>query len=156
MVAPGGGTPGGRTSNRRTVLLVPSAPTSKAAPRSPRPPLLTALAALVGLEALLLLAGAAYLVHGLVVEGSQAPVAVLSVVVLALVLAAGVAFCARGLLDRAAWARSPLVVWQVMQLSAGVPAFSGGSPLLGLVLVVPAVAVGVGLFLPSVSEQIGR
>jgi hypothetical protein len=110
----------------------------------------------VGFEALLLLAGAAYLVHGLVVEGSRAPLAVVSVVVLAVAFAAGIAFCARGLLQRATWARSPLVVWQVLQVAAGLPAFSGGSPWLGAVLVVPAVAVGVALFLPSVSAEVGR
>ncbi len=138
------------------MLLVPSAPTPKAAPGSPRTPLVTVIAALVGFEALLLLAGAAYLVHGLVVEGSRAPAAVISVVVLAVGFAAAITFCARGLLALAAWSRSPLVVWQVLQVAAGLPAFNGGSPLLGLVLVLPAVAVGVGLFLPSVSAQVGR
>ncbi|MEW1958448.1 hypothetical protein [Kineococcus sp. NPDC059986] len=135
---------------------MPSVPAPQAATHRPRPPLLTAIAVVVGFEALLLLAGAAYLVHGLVVEGSRAPLAVVSVVVLAVAFAAGIAFCARGLLQRATWARSPLVVWQVLQVAAGLPAFSGGSPWLGAVLVVPAVAVGVALFLPSVSAEVGR
>lgn len=135
---------------------VPSVPAPKAATHRPRPPLLTAIAVVVGVEVLLLLAGAVYLVHGLVVEGSRAPLAGLSVVLLAVVFAAGLAFCARGLLQRATWARSPLVVWQVLQVAAGLPAFTGGSPWLGAILVVPAVAVGIGLFLPSVSDEVGR
>ncbi|MEZ0166758.1 hypothetical protein AB2L27_18535 [Kineococcus sp. LSe6-4] len=135
---------------------MPSVPTSQAASPRPRPPLLTAIAAVVALEVLLLLAGGAYLVHGLLVEGSRAPLAVVSVVVLAVVFAAGLAFCAHGLRQRATWARSPLLVWQVLQVAAGLPAFNGGSPWLGAVLVVPAVAVGVGLFLPPVSAEVGR
>ncbi|NYD23548.1 hypothetical protein [Kineococcus aurantiacus] len=131
-------------------------PSSKAPTDQPRPPLLTAIAALVALEVLLLLAGAAYLVHGLVVDGSSAPLAVVSVVVCALLFGAGLGFCAWGLLRRATWARSPLVVWQLLQVAAGLPAFSGGTPWLGVLLVLPAVAVGVGLFTPSVSAQVGR
>jgi hypothetical protein len=135
---------------------VPSVPASKAATHRPRPPLLTAIAVVVGFEVLLLLAGGGYLVHGLVVEGSRAPLAVVSVVVLAVAFAAGIGFCGWGLLRRATWARSPLVVWQVLQVAAGLPAFSGGSPWLGAVLVVPAVAAGVALFWPSVSAEVGR
>ncbi|MEZ0491209.1 hypothetical protein AB2L28_03035 [Kineococcus sp. TBRC 1896] len=135
---------------------MPSVPASKAATRRPRPPLLTAVAAVVGLEALLLLVGAGYLVHGLLVEGSRAPLAVVSVVVLAVAFAAGIALCAHGLLRSATWARSPLLVWQVLQIAAGLPAFTGGSPWLGALLVLPAVAVGIGLFLPAVSAEVGR
>lgn len=114
------------------------------------------LGVLVLVEALVLVAGAVYLVHGLVVDGSEAPLAVVSVIVMALLLAAGIAFCGRGLLQRATWARSPVVVWQLLQVAAGLPAFSGGTPWIGVALVVPAVAVLVGLFLPSVSAQVGR
>ncbi|WP_146149407.1 hypothetical protein [Kineococcus rhizosphaerae] len=135
---------------------MPSASPPKLPTLPPRPPLLTAIVVLVGFEVLLLLAGAVYLVHGLVVEGSSAPVAVVSLVALALLFAAGLGFCGWGLLRRSAWARSPVVVWQVLQVAAGVPAFSGGSPWTGIVLVLPAVVVGVGLFTPRVSQQVGR
>ncbi|WP_432560765.1 hypothetical protein [Kineococcus sp. SYSU DK003] len=135
---------------------MPSTPASQRATDPARTPLLTLIAVLVLFEAALLVAGAVYLVHGLVVDGSSAPVAVVSLVVTALLLAAGVAFCGHGLLRKAAWARSPVVVWQLLQLAAGLPAFSGGSPWLGLLLVAPALVVGVGLFLPSISAQVGR
>lgn len=138
------------------MLLVPSAPPPQLPTDPPRPPLLTAIAVLVGVEVLFLLAGGVYLVHGLVADGSRAPVAVVSLVLLALLLAAGLAFCGWGLLRRSTWARSPLLVWQLLQVAAGVPAFTGGAPWTGLVLVLPAVVVGVGLFTPRVSAQIGR
>ncbi|WP_166610478.1 hypothetical protein [Kineococcus indalonis] len=110
----------------------------------------------MALEALLLVAGAAYLVHGLVVDDAAVPVGAAVLALTTLAFAAGVALCAHGLLQRATWARSPVLVWQLLQLAAGWPAFSGGSPWLGVLLVVPAVLVLVGLFLPPVSAQISR
>ena len=110
----------------------------------------------MALEALLLVAGAAYLVHGLLVQDATAPIAAAALALTTLAFAAGVALCAHGLLQRATWARSPVLVWQLLQLAAGWPAFSGGSPWLGVLLVVPAVLVLVGLFLPPVSAQISR
>ncbi|WP_432504907.1 hypothetical protein [Kineococcus arenarius] len=121
-----------------------------------RSPLLSVLAALVALEAVLLLAGVAYLVHGLVVQDAAAPVAAVALAATTAVFAAAVALCARGLLQRATWVRSPVLVWQVLQLAAGWPALNGGSPWLGVLLVVPAVLVLVGLFLPPVSAQLSR
>jgi len=138
------------------VLPVPSTHSTQPATDPPRTPLLTAIGVVVLLEALLLVGAAVYLVQGLVAQGSQAPIAVVSLVVLALGFAAGVAFCGRGLLQRAAWARSPVVVWQLLQIAAGLPAFNGGTPWLGVLLVVPAVFVLIGCFLPSVAAQVGR
>ena len=142
------------------MLIVPARPVPSQPSRpgggDRRSPLLTLLGVLVLLEAVLLVAGAAYLLHGLLVEDAAEPVAAGFLVVTALLFAAGVAFCGRGLLQRATWARSPVVVWQLLELAAGLPAFSGGAPWLGLVLVLPAAVVLVGLFLPSVSAQISR
>ena len=107
-------------------------------------------------EALILVGAAVYLLHGLLVEDAAAPIAAIAMVAMALVFAVGVGFCGWGLLQRATWARSPVVVWQLLELAAGVPAFSGGSPWVGVVLVVPAVVVLVGLFVPSVSAQVSR
>ncbi|WP_380157950.1 hypothetical protein [Kineococcus sp. R86509] len=121
-----------------------------------RSPLLTLVAALVIVEALILVGAAVYLLHGLLVEDAAAPIAAIAMVVMALIFAVGVGFCGWGLLHRATWARSPVVVWQLLELAAGIPAFSGGSPWVGVVLVVPAVVVLVGLFVPSVSAQVSR
>jgi hypothetical protein len=107
-------------------------------------------------EALILVGAAVYLLHGLLVEDAAAPIAAIAMVVMALLFAVGVGSCGWGLLQRATWARSPVVVWQLLELAAGIPAFSGGSPWVGVVLVVPAVVVLVGLFVPSVSAQVSR
>jgi hypothetical protein len=129
---------------------------SHPAPAARRPPLLTLVGVLVLGEALILVAAAVYLLHGLLVEDAAAPIAAIAMVAMALLFAVGVAFCGRGLLRRSIWARSPVIVWQLLELAAGVPAFSGGSPWVGLLLVLPALVVLVGLFAPSVSAQVSR
>ena len=135
---------------------MPSGPVHQPAASPHRSPLLTLVGVLVLFEALVLVAAAAYLLHGLLAEDAAAPIAAAAMVVTTLVFAVAIGFCGRGLLHRATWARSPVVVWQLLQLAAGVPAFSGGSPWIGVALVLPAVVVLVGLFLPSVSEQVSR
>lgn len=129
----------------------------KRGPSGARPPLLLVVAALVGLEVLLLVAGAVYELEGLVV-GKEAvdPVGAGALAATALVLAAGLAFCARGLARGAAWSRSPILVWQLLQLAAGLPAFSGGSAWLGVLVGVPPVLVLVGLFLRPVAAATSR
>lgn len=107
-------------------------------------------------EGLLLVAAAVYVVHGLVTEPATEPVAAVFLAVMALAFAAALVVCGRALLQRAGWARSPVVVWQVLQLAAGLPAFSGGAAWVGVVLVVPPVVVLVGLFVPSVSAEVSR
>ena len=98
------------------------------------------------LEALLLVAGAIYLVWRLLTStATEAPAAVAEVL-LALGLAAGLLACARALARRRRAVRAPLVVWQVLQLSVGLPQFSGGTTWAGVVLAVPAVLVLAGLF----------
>lgn len=104
----------------------------------------------------MLVAAAGYVVHGLLTETATEPVAAVFLAVMALVFAAALVLCGRALLQRASWARSPVVVWQVLQLAAGLPAFSGGAAWMGVVLVVPPVLVLVGLFLPSVSAEVSR
>ena len=135
---------------------MPPGPVHQTAASPARSPLLTVVGVLVLFEALVLVAAAAYLLHGLLVEDAAAPIAAAVMVGTALVFAVAIGFCGRGLLHRAAWARSPVVVWQLLQLAAGIPAFSGGSPWIGTVLVLSAVVVLVGLFVPSVSAQVSR
>ncbi|MFB9378694.1 hypothetical protein ACFFKU_06365 [Kineococcus gynurae] len=117
-----------------------------------RPPALTVVALLVVLEALLLVAAAVYEVWGLVRAPEEAfdPVAAAALAAMALLFAAGLLLCARGLRDCASWARSPVVVWQVLQLAVGIPAFGAGVWWAGVAIGLPAVLTLVGLFLPSV------
>lgn len=131
-------------------------PASHPATDRPRPPLLTVVGLLVAFEGLLLVAAAVYVVHGLVTEPATEPIAAVFLAVMALAFAVALVFCSRALLQRAGWARSPVIVWQVLQLAAGLPAFSGGAGWIGLVLVVPPVVVLVGLFVPSVAAEVSR
>lgn len=147
--------PGWAEGATTTVVPVP-APASHPATERPRPPLLTVVGVLVVLEGIVLVAAAAYLVHGLVTEPATEPVAAVFLAVMALGFAAALVFCGRALLQRASWARSPVIVWQVLQLAAGLPAFSGGAAWIAVVLVVPPVVVLVGLFTPAVSAEVSR
>ena len=108
--------------------------------------MLRALVVLVAVEVLLLLAGAAYLVRGLVTADATEAGAAVVLVLLALGLGAGLAACARALWHRRRASRAPLLVWQVLQLAVGVPQFGGGAVWAGLLLSVPAVLVLAGLF----------
>lgn len=107
-------------------------------------------------EAGLLVVAAIYLLHGLLVENATEVPAAVALVGMALLFALALAFCGHGILQRASWARSPVVVWQLLELAAGLPAFSGGAAWVGVVVALPAVLVLVGLFLPSVSAEISR
>jgi hypothetical protein len=68
--------------------------------------------------------------------------AVLTVLVLA--LGAGLALLARAVLRGRRWARSPVLVWQVLQASIAVPAL-GTRWALGAALLAACVVVGVGV-----------
>ena len=119
------------------------------------PAVLRAVVAGVGLEVVLLLAGTAYLRAGLVTsEATEEPAAV-GLVLFALAFAAGLAVCARALWQRRRWARSPVLVWQVLQLSVGVPQF-GDATWAGLLLCLPAAAVLAGLFSRDVTSAVDR
>ena len=67
--------------------------------------------------------------------------------VTALVLAAGLAAVATGVRRGARWARTPTLVWQVLQVIVGL---SGLPRAVGIPLVVLAVAVGYGVLRPDV------
>jgi ABC-type dipeptide/oligopeptide/nickel transport system permease component len=103
------------------------------------------VAGAVALEALLL---AAYAVFAVVesVRGQAADlIGALVLAAVALALAAGLAAVATGVLRGARWARSPALVWQVLQ---GFVGLSGTVEprAVAVLLVVLAVAVALGLF----------
>ncbi len=109
------------------------------------PPAARVVAGAVALEALLL---AAYAVFAVVesVRGQAADlIGALVLAAVALALAAGLAAVATGVLRGARWARSPALVWQVLQ---GFVGLSGTVEprAVAVLLVVLAVAVALGLF----------
>ena len=112
--------------------------------------------AIVAGEALLLLAGAAYLVWGLFTQTATEAGAAVVLVLLAAGLAAGLLACARGLFHGRRAARSPVLVWQVLQLPAGLAQFSGGTLWAALVLTVPAVVAIAATFHRDVVGSLER
>jgi hypothetical protein len=99
----------------------------------------------VALEGLLLAGYAVFVVVESVRGQAQDRVGALVLAVVALALAAGLAAVAWGVLEGRRWARSPGLVWQVLQVLV---ALSGTVEprAAAVVLIVLAVAVALGLF----------
>jgi hypothetical protein len=100
------------------------------------------VAALVGLEALLLLAGAVFLVAEGLTSDQEEPGAAIALAVVVLVIGAGLAFCARGVAHGLRWSRGPVLTWQLLQAGVGMPV-STAQPLVGVPLLAVAIVVGV-------------
>jgi hypothetical protein len=99
----------------------------------------------VALEVLLLAGYAVFVVVESVRGEAQDRVGALVLAVVALALAGGLGAVAIGVLAGRRWARSPALVWQLLQVLV---ALSGTVEprVLAVVLIVLAVAVGLGLF----------
>jgi hypothetical protein len=99
----------------------------------------------VALEGLLLAGYAVFVVVESVRGEAQDRIGALVLAVVALALAAGLAAVAWGVLAGRRWARSPALVWQVLQVLV---ALSGTVEprAVAVVLIVLAVAVALGLF----------
>jgi hypothetical protein len=130
---------------------VPGPPSSPGAPRTVRQ-----AALLTGLEGVVLLGLAVNLVAQ-TVAGSVAQAG--SALVLA-ALAAGVGLLlgalARGLVRLRAWARSPVVVLQVVSVPVGVTLLQAGRPVFGVPVLVLAAAVLSLLFTPAARLALDR
>jgi hypothetical protein len=116
------------------------------------PPAALAVAGGVALEGLLL-AGYAVVVAVEVLRGeAQDRIGALVLVLVALALGGGLVAVAAGVLRGARWARSPALVWQILQVLV---ALSGAVEprAVGIALVVLAVLVAVGLFRDDVIRQ---
>ena len=98
----------------------------------------------VGLGALVVF----YVVELLVATTTNAAAAVTTIVLVALA-AAGVALCARGLQQRRRWARSPVLVLQLVALPVAIGLVQGGIWYVGIPLALWAVAVVVLLYSPG-------
>ncbi|RKR73283.1 hypothetical protein [Frondihabitans australicus] len=81
----------------------------------------------------------------------------IAVIVMAIVAAVWLAFIVAGALRGRAWIRGASFVWQVLQFAIGIGCFQGltATPVVGWLLVVPAVVVAVLLMLPSVRAVTG-
>lgn len=81
---------------------------------------------------------------------AEIPGALVFLVLFSLGVAALLAVCARGLRDGRRWARAPVMTWQIMLVVLAVGWLGSGAPVWAVPVVVVAVAVAVGLLLPSV------
>lgn len=104
----------------------------------------------LGLEALALLAVAAFAVRAFVAGQAQSVGLTIGVVVLAVGVAALLGAAARALAEGRRWGRAPALTWQLLQLAVAVPGLRSDSPLVSTALVLASVVVLVGLFLPAV------
>ena len=100
------------------------------------------VAVLVGLEALLLLAGAVFLVVEGLSADQESPAAAFALAAVAVTVGVGLAVCARGVAGGLRWTRGPVLTWQLLQAGVGMPV-STTRPLIGVPLLAVAIVVGV-------------
>lgn len=107
-----------------------------------------AVAGLVLAEALLLIGSAVALSVATASDPNEHVAASVSIVVIALVVGAALAWCARGVRSGARWSRGPIVTWQLVQAGVGMPLVLSNAWWLGVpmflvgILVVALVAGG--------------
>lgn len=129
---------------------VDSAPETGPAGGGTRPLGVYVVAAVVGLEALALAA----IGVGSIVSAFTSPMHSVAsgvfLIVLLLALAAGMGAVAFNAFKGMRWTRSAAFVWQLLMVAIAVPALLEGNTLLGLAMVLPAVAAAYFLFTPKV------
>jgi hypothetical protein len=108
------------------------------------PPARVVVVVTLALEAVAVTAYGIYLGVETVVAPALERLAAAVLTVLVLALGAGLALLARAVLRARRWARSPVLVWQVLQASIAVPALGTRWPL-GVALLAACVVVGAGV-----------
>ena len=109
------------------------------------PPAARAVAAGIVLEGLLLAGYAVFVVVESLRGEARDSLGAVVLAVVALALAAGLFGVATGVLRGARWARSPALVWQLLQVFVALSGAAGPTGVTAC-LVALAVAVGIGLF----------
>ncbi len=104
-------------------------------------------AALAGLEAAGLLAGAIYFGIETLSSTPDSMGAAISLIVVAVVLAAGLGACVAGILQHRSWVRGPVITWQLVQGGVAMRltvlvAWWVGLPLLALAIVLGVLIAG--------------
>jgi hypothetical protein len=106
------------------------------------------VATLVGIEALLLLAGAGFLIVEAATSDGGNLAAGVALAAIVVVVGAGLAICARGVLGGSRWTRGPVLTWQLLQAGVAMPLSTTkawwwvGVLLLAVSIVVGALIVG--------------
>ena len=125
---------------------------------SRRPALLLLLVVLLALECAALVAVACYLVVELLVARPDPAATAIALLLLDLLAAVWLGTMAVHTLRRRTWIRSGAITWQILQIAVGIGSFQApfSRPDIGWLLIVPAVAVIVVLFSPSVIRATRR
>jgi hypothetical protein len=118
-----------------------------------RSPVLVAVVACVFVEVLLLLAVAVFFGVEMLVADASDLVTAAAVGLLALLVAAFLALCGRGLWHRRRWARAPVITWQLLTLFAVLPSLGRELWWISAFLLVLCLVAGVGLVLPTVVAE---
>jgi hypothetical protein len=101
------------------------------------------VAALVAAEAALLVAGAVFLLVEAIWSDSDSLAALISLAAIAVVVAVGLAICARGITQGLRWTRGPVFTWQLLQAGVGMPLSTSGAWWAGVPLLAASVVVGI-------------
>lgn len=116
------------------------------------------LVVLLFAEAALLVAAFGWLVFEIVTVRPVSYASALAIIVLAGLCAAWLLLVAVFTLKRKSWVRAAALTWQVLQIAVALGCFQGlyARPDIGWALLVPAIAVIVLLFAPSLSNNRAR
>lgn len=103
-----------------------------------------------GVEAVALFAGAILIVVALIGGFTDDTAMAIFVLVFGAGMGAVITIMLRNLRRGRRWARGPLITWQFFQLAVAVPLLRGSTPWIGVVLLLLALVVTVGMFTPRV------
>ncbi len=106
----------------------------------------------------MLAAWCGWYIAGFVTDVPDSYAGAVLILVLSLVATVWLALAATQLIRRKTWTRAAVLVWQLCQTAVAAGAFQGlyAAPLVGVALLVPALAAGVLLFTPSVVTALRR
>ena len=129
-----------------------------ASARNSTPWTLVALSVIVWAEVVMLTAWCVWYVAGFVTDVPDSYAGAVLILVLSVVVTVWLALAATQLIRRRTWTRAAVLVWQLCQTAIAAGAFQGlyAAPLVGVALLVPALAAGVLLFTPSVVAALRR
>jgi hypothetical protein len=104
----------------------------------------TAVVGLIALEAVAIAVAPVFLlIEAFGGNGENSRGFAIGVTAMALLIAAGLAVCARGVLRAERWTRGPVVTWQLLQGGVAMPVSASATWWIGVPLLAVAVVVGV-------------
>jgi hypothetical protein len=112
-------------------------------PEHPSQRLRRLVAALVAIEAILLAVGSVVLVVEVIRSDGDNAAPAISLAAIAVVVAVGLAMCARGIVQGLRWTRGPVLTWQLLQAGVGMPVSTSGAWWAGVPLLAVSIVVGV-------------